>query len=129
MIPATPTPTPPLRRPALRRSGLARVVVGLLAVFQLMVGAAVPVLDAEAGHHQPVAAHIEDASQDGCPASHDAESCQLCQIHTAARVLPVAPAVPALPAVERHSVLVAHRAVAVATGFLDGHGSRAPPLG
>lgn len=114
---------------ASRRSRVARVLAVVLAVLQLAMGSAVPLLDADAAHHQPVAAHIEDASQENCPASHDAASCQLCQVLTAARGLPTAPALPSLPVVERDPQIIAVQTVAVASAFLDGLGSRAPPLG
>lgn len=106
-----------------------RVLAGVLAALQLFVGAAVPILDAEAGHHQPVAMHIEDATQDSCPAAHDAASCQLCQLLTAVRGFAAGPGVPDLPAIARRVAPVADQPVALAAGFLDGHASRAPPLG
>ena len=81
-----PSPTSRAAHLASRRGTFARVVSGAWLVLYAVVLGALPVADAGADH-APVAAHWEDSSQTDCPASHDAATCQLCSVLTAARDL------------------------------------------
>ncbi|MEX2180808.1 MAG: hypothetical protein WD771_02090 [Gemmatimonadaceae bacterium] len=62
-----------------RRGRCARVIAGLWLLAHVGVVAAVPVIDARAGHADRVVAHWEDANDTSCPAQHDLAACQLCQ--------------------------------------------------
>jgi hypothetical protein len=107
---------------------MARVMAGVLLVLQVFVVGAIPVLDAGADHSEKVVLHIEDSQQSDCPASHDAEDCQLCQVLSAMRGLPVASG--ALPQPTGPRVLPIPTDDwdgAPALVFLTGNTSRAPP--
>jgi hypothetical protein len=125
----TPSPRPATLAAALVGRGLlARVMAGVLLVLQVFVVGAVPVLDAATDHADKVVVHIEDAQQSDCPASHDAEDCQLCQAHTQLRGLPVAAGSLPQPTGPRAVALpmdVLEGAPALV--FLAGNTSRAPP--
>jgi hypothetical protein len=104
-------------------------MAGVWVVLHLLLVAGAPVLDAAVGHADQVVAHWEDADGGDCPASHGADQCQLCQSVVKARALSGGDAAPAIP--ESSEQLRAERARAATPtfAFLDGHSSRAPPLG
>ncbi len=115
--------------PAPRRGGLARTLTGLWVVLHLLLVTGAPVLDAAVGHSDSVVAHWEDSEGGDCPTSHGSDECQICQVVTKARALAaggVATAIPETAAQQRadHAHLATPR-----FAFLDGHSSRAPPLG
>jgi hypothetical protein len=65
------------------RGPLARACIAAWALFQIVVVATVPAIDAQAGHADQVVAHWEDSSDTSCPPLHDTSACQLCQQVTA----------------------------------------------
>lgn len=112
----------------LGRGRVARAVAALLLVLQGFVVGAVPVLDAETDHSGKVVVHIEDAQQSDCPATHDAEDCQLCQVLSAQRGLPAAAGALPQPTGPRIAALPMDvRDGAPSLVFLAGNTSRAPP--
>jgi hypothetical protein len=107
---------------------LARVVAGLLLVLQVFVVGAVPVLDAAEDHSERVVVHIEDAQHNDCPASHDADDCQLCQVLSSLRGLPGEAGALPQPTGPRAVALPLDVVDGAPTlGFLSGNSSRAPP--
>lgn len=117
--------------PAAAQSGrgrLGRLLAAMLLALQVFVVGAVPVLDAATDHADRVVLHIEDAQQGDCPASHDAEDCQLCQALSAMRGIPAERGAPILPIVALalpQPVDAEDRVPALV--FLSGNSSRAPP--
>lgn len=112
----------------LGRGVVARALAGMLLVLQVFVVGAVPVLDAGADHADRVVVHIEDAQERDCPASHDADDCQLCQALSLLRGLPVATGSmpqPTGPRAFAPPMDVLEGAPALV--FLAGNTSRAPP--
>ena len=77
---------------AARQSGVTRLIAALWLAAHVAVVAAVPVLDARAGHVDRVVAHWEDATDTSCPPQHDVAACQLCQQLVAAGKAPAASA-------------------------------------
>ena len=125
--------TAPTRRSMLvtalfARGAVARVLAGLLLVLQGFVTGAVPVLDGRADHSEKIVIHVEDAQEQNCPASHDAEDCQLCQAFSSLRGVPANAGAEGRPELVR----VAGAPVDAVQGalslvFLSGNASRAPP--
>lgn len=112
----------------LGRGTVARVMAGLLLVLQVFAVGAVPVLDAASDHSDRVVVHIEDAQQSDCPASHDADDCQLCQVLSSLRGLPGAAGALPQPTGPRAVALPLDVVEGAPTlGFLAGNSSRAPP--
>jgi hypothetical protein len=110
------------------RGTLSRLLAAVLLVLQIFVVGAVPVLDAATDHVDRVVVHVEDAQQGDCPASHDAEDCQLCQLLSAVRGMPAERGTPTVPTV----ALALPQPVDAeddvpALVFLAGNSSRAPP--
>jgi hypothetical protein len=107
---------------------MARVLAGMLLVLQVFVVGAIPVLDAGTDHTEQVVVHIEDAQHSDCPASHDAESCQLCQAISSLRGVPSSAGAMPQPTGPRAVALPLDVVEgAPALGFLSGNSSRAPP--
>lgn len=112
----------------LGRGTLGRLLAAVLLVLQVFVVGAVPVLDAATDHVDQVVVHVEDAQQGDCPASHDAEDCQLCQVLSAVRGMLADSGPMAVPMVTRalpQPVDAEDRVPALV--FLAGNSSRAPP--
>jgi len=110
------------------RGLMARMLVGMLLVLQVFVVGAVPVLDAGTDHAERVVVHIEDAQHNDCPASHDAEDCQLCQALSSLRGIPgAAGALPQPTGPRTVSLPMDVLEGAPALVFLSGNSSRAPP--
>lgn len=125
-----PTSARPANSAAARlgRGAIGRLLAAVLLVLQVFVVGAVPVLDAATEHTERVVLHVEDAQQGDCPASHDAEDCQLCQVLSAVRGIPAEGQAVPLPAVARATMQpVAAQGRAPAHVFLSGNSSRAPP--
>lgn len=125
----SPSPRTVTERPAPRRRGLARALAGVWVLLHLLLVAGAPVLDAAVGHADRVVAHWEDADGSDCPASHGADQCQLCQSLVKARALASGDAPPAIPESAQQQRSERARLATPALAFLDGHSSRAPPLG
>lgn len=119
-----------VRPGAPRRGVFARLCVGLWLALQLGITGGLPALDASVEHlaEAPVS-HVEDASGSDCPQSHSHADCDLCQLLGGVRALPVAAAPAAAPRATRELPPPESRRVAAQAVFLDGHSSRAPPLG
>jgi hypothetical protein len=116
--------------PAAAQSGrgrLGRLLAATLLALQVFVVGAVPVLDAATEHVDRVVVHVEDAQQGDCPASHDAEDCQLCQVLSAVRGMPAERATPPLSAVALALPPMDAEDRVPALVFLFGNSSRAPP--
>jgi hypothetical protein len=110
------------------RGLMARMLAGMLLVLQVFVVGAVPVLDAGTDHTEQVVIHIEDAQNSDCPASHDAEDCQLCQALSSLRAIPgSAGALPQPTGPRAVSLPMDVLVGAPALVFLSGNSSRAPP--
>lgn len=56
-----------------------RVAARFWLLAYLLVAGGAPVLDGAIGHEEPVA-HWEDVGGGQCPATHDADDCQVCQL-------------------------------------------------
>lgn len=110
------------------RGTLGRLLAVVLLALQVFVAGVVPVLDAATDHVERVVVHVEDAQQGDCPASHDAEDCQLCQVLSAVRGMPTEGGSMPVPMVARalpQPVDAEDRVPALV--FLAGNSSRAPP--
>ncbi len=125
--------TPPARHAVVAaaqfgRGALGRLLAVVLLVLQVFVVGVVPVLDAATDHVDGVVVHVEDAQQGDCPASHDADDCQLCQLLSAVRGMPAERGTPTVPTVALALPQPVDAEVRVpALVFLAGHSSRAPP--
>lgn len=112
-----------------RRGGSARVLTGVWMVLHLLLVAAAPAVDAGIGHTDPVVAHWEDADGSDCPTSHGAEECQICHLVVKARAQASNAIAAAIPATVDQPASERARLAPPSFAFLDGHSSRAPPLG
>lgn len=115
--------------PASWRGGWARVLTGIWMVLHLLLVAGAPVADAAMGHADQVVAHWEDSEGGDCPTSHGAEDCQICQVVVKSRALAASAASPAIAQTAEQQRSERARAVVPGFAFLEGHSSRAPPLG
>lgn len=105
------------------------MLTGFWVVLHLLLVTGAPVLDAAVGHSDPVVAHWEDSEGGDCPTSHGSDECQICQVVLKARALASGGAAPAIPATADQQRAEGTRAATPSFAFLDGHSSRAPPLG
>lgn len=114
---------------ALRRGAFARLCIGLWLALQLGITGGLPALDAAVEHPETPVSHIEDASGGDCPQSHGHGDCDLCQLLGGVRALPLTGAAAGAPLAARELPPPESRQVVAHAVFLDGHSSRAPPLG
>lgn len=131
LIPSMPSTPAALRSQlsAPRRRGWARAMTGVWMVLHLFLVAAAPAVDAGVGHTEQVLAHWEDSDGGDCPTSHGAEECQICHLVVKARAQASNSVATAIPATADQQVPERARPAPPSFAFLDGHSSRAPPLG
>lgn len=96
--------------------------------MQLGLAGGLPLLDAAVEHPDTPVSHVEDASGGDCPASHG-HHCDICQLLAGARALPLPAGHPSVVDVERRQPAPQSQHLVASAVFLDGHSSRAPPLG
>ena len=120
---------PDTATPATTRGAVSRVLTGVWMALYLLVGAALPVADAQTSHADEVVWHWEDSERNDCPASHAADHCGLCHLVLGGRALPASATATLVPMDRRSEAPEGAAQVTPRLAFLDGRSSRAPPLG
>lgn len=104
-----------------------RAAAKLWMLAYLLVAGGAPVLDAALGHDE-VVAHWEDAGGGQCPATHDADACQLCQLVQVLRASAGASGPELRVATQRAPRAAAWHGECACWRILEATGPRGPPL-